>query len=166
VSDRTIRAEPLTRSAFAPFGQVIETAGAEHFPINAGNAERYNDLAKIELDGTNARPLISIFKGKSYSLPYTLRMVERHPFGSQAFYPLQPKPFLVTVAPDNNGTPGKPRAFLTAPGQGINLGMNVWHGTLTPLEGESSFLVIDRAGDGVNLVEHDFDQPWTIVAAT
>ena len=45
----TIRTEPLTREAFAPFGQVIETAGAAHYPINAGMAERYHDLATVDM---------------------------------------------------------------------------------------------------------------------
>jgi ureidoglycolate lyase len=61
---RTITVEPLTREAFAPFGQVIETAGAHHYPINNGMTERYHDLARIELGGTNPRPLISIFRGQ------------------------------------------------------------------------------------------------------
>ena len=33
---RIVTADPLTREAFAPFGDVIEMDGAEHFPINAG----------------------------------------------------------------------------------------------------------------------------------
>jgi ureidoglycolate lyase len=163
---RTIRTEPLTREAFAPFGQVIETAGAHHYPINNGDTERFHDLAHIELGGVNSRPLISILRGKMQALPYTLKLVERHPFGSQAFYPLSPHPFLAIVVPDANGVPGTPRAFLTGPGQGVNLGMNVWHGVLTPLEAVSDFLVVDRGGDGDNLEEHHFAEPWTIVAGT
>ncbi|MEQ1768367.1 MAG: ureidoglycolate lyase [Devosia sp.] len=163
---RTLRTEPLTRDAFAPFGQVIETAGAHHYPINSGNTERFHDLAKIELGGANPRPLISIFRGKPFTLPLTLTLVERHPFGSQAFYPLAPRPFLVVVAPDKNGSPGTPRAFLTAVGQGVNIARNTWHGVLTALQAESEFLVVDRGGDGVNLEEHTFAQPWTIVAGT
>ena len=61
----TILIEPLTAAAFAPFGQVIELAGAEHFAINNGMTERYHDLAKIELGGEQARPMISIFRGQS-----------------------------------------------------------------------------------------------------
>ncbi len=161
-----IRAEPLSRRDFAPFGQVIEMEGAQHYPINAGNTERYHDLAAIQLGGINPRPIISLFRGKPVSLPYVLRLVERHPLGSQAFYPLAPRPFLAIVAPDENGSPGKPHAFLTAPGQGINIGMNVWHGVLTPLEAESDFIVVDRAGEGINLEEYEFDTPWTIVRGT
>lgn len=160
---RTVVIEPLTREAYAPFGQVIETAGAHHFPINNGLTERYHDLAKVELGGVHPRPLISIARGKPYALPLTLKMVERHPLGSQAFYPLSSRPFLSIVAPDEGGEPGKPRAFRCAPGQGINMAMNTWHGVLTPLEEESDFLLIDRGGEGNNLEEYFFDEPWLVV---
>jgi ureidoglycolate lyase len=161
----TIRIKPLTSEAFAPFGQVIEIAGAEHYPINRGMTERYHDLAKIELGGPDPRPLLSILRGKPYALPLELDMVERHPLGSQAFYPLSPHPFLAIVALDQHGTPETPRAFLTAPGQGINLAMNTWHGVLTPLEAEADFLVIDRGGPGNNLEEFFFLEPHTVIAA-
>jgi ureidoglycolate lyase len=164
VNDRIIRTEPLAREAFAPFGQVIAMDGAEHYPINGGNTERYHDLARVELGGVHPRPLISIFRGKPFTFPITLRMVERHPLGSQAFYPLTDAPFLAIVAPDEGGTPGRPRAFLTAPSRGINIAMNCWHGVLTPLEAVSDFLVVDRGGEGTNLEEHHFATPWTIMA--
>jgi ureidoglycolate lyase len=162
---RTIAVEPLTTAAFAPFGQVIEVAGARHYPINAGMTERFHDLARIELGGVEPRPMISIFRGQPYALPLVLQLVERHPLGSQAFYPLSSRPFLVVAAPDEAGAPGTPRAFLTGPGQGVNIAMNTWHGVLTPLEAGSDFLVVDRGGPGNNLEEHHFSAPWTIVRA-
>ena len=162
---RTVFIEPLTREAYAPFGQVIETNGADHFPINGGMTERFHDLAKIELGGPHPRPLLSIARGKPYALPLTLTMVERHPLGSQAFYPLSSRPFLSIVAPDESGTPGTPRAFRAGPGQGINMAMNTWHAVLTPLEEESDFLIVDRGGEGNNLEEHFFAEPYLIVEA-
>lgn len=162
-ASRTIFIEPLTRAAYAPFGEVIETAGAQHYPINAGMTERYHDLAKVELGGVHARPLVSIARGQHYELPLTLNMVERHPLGSQAFHPLTQRPFLSIVAPDEGGVPGRPRAFLTAPGQGINMAMNIWHGVLTPLGETSDFLIIDRGGEGNNLEEYFFEEPYLIV---
>jgi ureidoglycolate lyase len=161
---RTLAAEKLTRAAFAPFGQVIEAEGAVHYPINAGNCERYHDLARIELAGPGARPLLSIMKSSGFALPHAVTLVERHPLGSQAFYPLSDHPFLVVVAPDAGGTPGAPRAFVTAPGQGVNIGMNVWHGVLTPLGPPADFLCVDRGGEGVNLEEFPFAEPWIVVA--
>ncbi|MEO8882063.1 MAG: ureidoglycolate lyase [Devosia sp.] len=154
--------EPLTRDAFAPFGQVIEMEGSDHFPINGGMTERHHDLAKIELGGPDPRPLLSIMRGKPYALPLTLKMLERHPLGSQAFYPLSPHPFLVTVALDHHGTPHSLRAFRTAPGQGVNIAMNTWHAALTTLEAVSDFLVVDRGGDGNNNEEFIFDTPYIV----
>ena len=159
----TLTIEPLTSAAFAPFGQVIETSGAQHYPINNGMTERYHDLARVELGGVHPRPLISIFHGQPYALPLTLKLVERHPLGSQAFYPLSANPWLVIVAEDDAGTPTRLRAFAPAPGQGVNIAMNTWHGVLTPLEAASDFLVIDRGGEGNNLEEHHFDEPWTVI---
>ena len=162
-SDRTIIIEPLTREAYAPFGQVIEIDGAHHYPINGGMTERYHDLARIELGGVHPRPLVSIARGKPYALPLTLKMVERHPLGSQAFYPLAQRPFLSIVAPDEGGTPGRPRAFLAAPGQGVNMAMNTWHGVLTPLGDVTDFLIVDRGGEGNNLEEYFFEPPYLVL---
>ncbi len=159
-----ILVEPLTREAFAPFGQVIAADdSAHHYPINAGMTERYHDLARVELGGVHARPLISIFRGQPYTLPLTLKLLERHPLGSQAFYPLSPRPFLSIVAPDESGVPGRPRAFLVPPHHGVNIAINTWHGVLTPLGEPADFLVVDRGGDGNNLEEYLLDPPLTVV---
>ncbi len=155
--------EPLSREAYAPFGQVIEIEGAHHYPINGGMTERYHDLAKVELGGVHPRPLVSIARGQPYELPLTLAMVERHPLGSQAFYPLSQRPFLSIVAPDEAGVPGRPRAFRCAPGQGINMAMNTWHAVLTPLYDVSDFIIVDRGGEGNNLEEYYFPTPYLVV---
>jgi ureidoglycolate lyase len=159
---REIFVQPLTREAFAPFGDVIEIEGAHNFPINHGMCMRYHDLAKVETIGENARTLISLLHGKPYELPLKLEMVERHPFGSQAFVPLSQNPFLVVAAYEQPDGPSDPVAFLTKPGQGVNVHRNVWHGILTPLEADSDFVVIDRGGDGVNLQEYFYREPFLI----
>ncbi len=159
---KTIIAKPLTKSSFAPYGQVIEKQGSEERVINNGNCVRHHDLAKIELDGPRAEPSINIFCGQPYEMPLLLKMVERHPLGSQAFVPMHDRPFLVVVCPDDNGKPGTPEAFVTEPGQGINLSKGQWHGVLTPLGQEGDFVVIDRVGDGNNLEEYFFDTPFIV----
>jgi len=159
---RIVTAIPLTRAAFAPFGDVIDTDCDTHYPINQGKCERYHDLAKVEAAGENARVLVSIFKGTPYPFPLKLEMVERHPFGSQAFMPLSPAPFLVVVCHDTPDGPGEPHAFITAPGQGVNYKRNLWHAVLTPIENPQDFLVVDRGGDENNLEEHYFSEPWQI----
>lgn len=159
---RTIRTEPLTAAAFAPFGEVLEAAGEPDKLINAGLCGRYHDRAR--LDFGDGRPGISIFDAAPRRLPLELDLVERHPDGSQAFIPMTQAPFLVIVAEDEGGLPGRPRAFLTAPGQGVNFRRGVWHGVLTPLTAPGLFAVVDRIGDGPNLEEHRFETPYLVVA--
>ena len=160
---KTIMARPLTAPAFAPFGDVIALRDAPTKLINQGLCGRHHDLAA--LDFGDGRAGISLFDAKPRTLPYRLDLVERHPDGSQAFIPMSQTSFLVIVAPDNKGTPDTPLAFLTAPGQGINLHRGTWHGVLTPLQAPGLFAVIDRIGDGPNLEEFRFEQPYTVVRA-
>ncbi|WP_028033090.1 ureidoglycolate lyase [Chelativorans sp. J32] len=159
---RKIVAELLTKDAFSPFGDVIEAEEGASFPINNGKTQRFHDLAKVDVVGENARVLVSIARGQPYEFPLALKMVERHPLGSQAFVPLVARPFLVVVCPDEGGRPGGPRAFVTKPGQGVNYARNTWHGVLTPIGEEQDFLIVDRGGDGQNLEEFFFSDPYEI----
>lgn len=147
-------AEPLTADAFAPFGDVIEVRdGVRHYTINAGNTERYHDLARLD-PGSEGRTIVSIFRGQPRTLPFRLERVERHPLASQAFVPLSGRPYLVVVAP-----PGAPpaehdlRVFLARPDQGVNYAPGVWHHPLLALDEVCDFLVIDRSGPGHNCDE-------------
>jgi ureidoglycolate lyase len=159
---RIITAQPLTRENFAEFGDVIDTDWENHYPINGGKAERYHALARPEAAGPNGHVLINIFKGTPYDFPLSLSMVERHPFGSQAFIPLSPRPFVVVVCHDSEDGPGIPHAFVTKPGQGVNYPRNLWHGVLMPFGEPQDFLVVDRGGDGSNLEECHFSRPYEI----
>lgn len=158
-----IRTEPLTQDAFAPFGDVLDVAGDPDRIINQGLCGRYHDRARMDF-GPGGRAGLSIFKAVPRALPYQLDMVERHPEGSQAFIPMSMDPFLVIVAMDEDDTPGCPRAFLTAPGQGINLHRNTWHGVLTPLHAPGLFAVIDRIGDTANLQEYWFPTSFLVAS--
>ena len=157
-----IAAQPLTQAAFAPFGTVIGLRDAPDRLINQGLCGRHHDLARPDI--VNGAAGISLFSAHPRALPYVLEMVERHPLGSQAFLPMYETRFLVVVAPDNGGRPGRPLAFLTAPGEGIQFHRNTWHGVLTPLAPPGLFAVIDRIGEGDNLEEYWFDAPCTVTA--
>ena len=160
---KTIVAKPLTRANFKAYGDVIEMEGAPHYPINNGKTERFHDLAKIEAAGPNAKVLVSLFRGQPYPLPLQLNMVERHPFGSQAFYPLNGNPWLVIVAHDGDDGAMEPEVFLASGTQGVNYPRNQWHGVLTPIDEPQDFIVIDRGGDGANLDEHLYKTPYLII---
>lgn len=153
----TLTPQPLTRAAFAPFGDVIETPGASHFAINSGFAERFHDLASIDVDAAGGRPLVSIFRAQPRPEPLWLTLMERHPLASQAFFPLQDRDWIVVVAggPD----PCQPRAlqaFRAGGRQGVNYARGTWHHPLIVLTPDHEFLVIDRGDDGDNLDERPF----------
>ena len=155
-----LRLRPIDAAAFAPFGDLIDASGDPDRIINEGRCGRFHDRAR--LDFGDGRAGLSLFRAEPRSLPLPLRMVERHPDGSQAFVPMSLDPFLVVVAPDESGRPGTPLALLTEPGQAVNFHRGTWHGVLTPLAGPGLFMVIDRIGPGSNLQEHWFDAPYTI----
>ena len=156
-------AAPLSAAAFAPFGQVLEAAGSPDRIINRGLCGRWHDLARLDFEAGRAG--ISFFRAEPRRLPLTLDLMERHPLGSQAFVPMSGDPYLVVVAPDEDGRPGAPLAFLAAPGQGVNYLRGTWHGVLTPLGRPASFLIVDRIGPGDNLEEFRYPEPWTVTAA-
>ncbi|MGB7432838.1 MAG: ureidoglycolate lyase [Ahrensia sp.] len=164
MTTRAIHPQPLTAHGFSPFGDVLELGQTPTMMINQGLCSRHHDLAQLDfMDGGKAG--ISLFDAQPRALPYTLDMMERHPLGSQAFVPMTHQPFLVIVATDDGDKPATPQAFITAPGQGVNYHRNVWHGVLTPLHAPGLFAVIDRiGGEGSNLQEHWFDQPWIVAA--
>jgi ureidoglycolate lyase len=152
-----IHTEPLTATAFAPFGDVLDATGDFRL-INAGLCQRHHDRAR--LDFGDARPGISVFRAEPRSLPYAFDLIERHPDGSQAFLPMTEHPFLVIVA---LGPTDTPRAFLTNGAQGINLHRGTWHGVLTPLHEPGLFAVVDRIGPTPNLQEHRYPNPFTVI---
>jgi ureidoglycolate lyase len=150
---RNLNPEPLTAQAFAPFGDVIEASDrAERIAINYGFTTRFNDLAGIDVADGGGHAIVSLFRARPLDPPL-LKVFERHPLGSQGFMPLQGRPFLVAVAPAGAFDPAAIRIFRAEGHQGVNYAKGVWHHFLLPLEAESDFLVIDRAGPGDNLDE-------------
>ncbi|MGL3604983.1 ureidoglycolate lyase [Rhizobium sp. G187] len=153
---------PLTASAFAPFGEVIEADPSTMRLINGGTTERFHALFSPEIAGEGARVIVNIFRGQPRAFPYEITMMERHPFGSQSFSPLSGRPFLLAVSLDEDGKPGQPQVFLAAPHQGVNYRRNTWHHPLMAIDAVSDFLVVDRDGPGNNLEEFFFDTPFLI----
>jgi ureidoglycolate lyase len=154
-----IRVEPLTADAFRPFGDVIES-GEVYELINSGTTKKFADLAQIDVATNGGRPCISIYRSTPYEMPLKIRMLERHPLGSQLFMPLHVEPFLVVVAPAGDTVdPSSVRAFLTNGRQGVNYRRGTWHHPLIGLRDSRDFLVVDRGGQGKNCDELFFDSP-------
>lgn len=158
-----IHPEPLTAEAFRAFGDVIETRGRDHFMINNGSTQRFHRLAEVMLGKPDDRGIISIFRAKRLPMPLDVKMLERHPLGSQAFIPLKQNPFLVLVAPAaETPDPAAIRAFITNGTQGVNYHSGVWHHPVLSCVDEDDFLVVDREGEGNNCDEYFFSEETEI----
>ncbi len=165
VGEIILRATPLTAAAFARFGDVIEMTGHQPRTINEGTCRRYDDLAQVDVLERGGRPLISIFEASPRPLPLPIRTLERHPLSSQAFYPLDGRPFLVVVAED--GPPplaARIRVYLSSGVQGVNYRRNTWHHSLIAIDGAARFLVVDRGDADGNCEEIRVDD--AVVLAT
>jgi ureidoglycolate lyase len=144
---------PLTKAGFAPFGDVIEIEDARPVAINQGFAARFDDLANVDVASEGGAVNISIFAATARPRPIVIKLMERHPLGSQAFFPLQERPWLVLVCSDPE-VAASYRAFSASGRQGVNYTRQVWHHPLLVLENDSRFLVVERKGPGHNLDEH------------
>lgn len=156
---RTLTTEPLTPEAFAPYGDVIASTG-ESIPINQGKGWRYLDLAQVDVADDNGRAAISRVVCAPEDAPVPLRLMERHPLGSQAFIPVNGQRYIVVVAPA--GEPPRPEsihAFLANGEQGINYHRGVWHHPMIALDTACDFLEVHRAGPGDNCDESEVSLP-------
>jgi ureidoglycolate lyase len=151
---RLLKPTPLNAKDFAPYGDVLETGqAAEVRHINYGNTDRFHDIARLDLTGRGGKPLISIFRSKPLPRPIPVKVMERHPLSSQAFYPLSGRAYMVVVAAKGDFDPRKLKAFVAEPQQGVNYHAGVWHHYSLALDEVSDFMVIDRGGPEKNCDE-------------
>ena len=154
--------QKITRENFAPFGDLIATDGADFHEINDGNCTRFHDLAKVNIDLEEGRPLLNIFRAKPRAFPLTIEMMERHPIGSQCFVPLNDQTYLVVVCSrDSEPSSENLQAFHVEGNQGVNYAPGTWHFPLIAPTG-GDFLVVDRGGPGENcdIFRFDGDLPF------
>src|SRR6202167_1695385 len=128
VAEILLHASALSADAFKPFGEVIEIEGRSSRWINDDTCRRFDGLAYIDVAERGGRPVLSVFEATPRSLPVQIRALERHPLSSQAFYPLEVRPFLVVVAEAGpTASAGHVQAFVSSGRQGVNYRRNTWH---------------------------------------
>lgn len=146
---RRFAPKPLTAGAFAPYGDVVTSAGRDGRSINAGTSVRV-EMPEPDVLDHDGRPSLSVFRASAVRLPFEVRELERHRLGSQSFLPLGGAPFVVVVAlgdeaPDDDTL----AAFLVDGRRGITFRRGTWHHPLLALE-EGDFAVIERRGVAVD----------------
>ncbi|EYC50373.1 ureidoglycolate hydrolase [Hylemonella gracilis str. Niagara R] len=159
-----LRPAPLSASAFAPFGLVIQHPGGPGRVINAGSAQRW-DLGELSLHAHDGRAALALFRAHARAFPQTLTVLERHALGSQAFIPLGLRRFVIVVAPAGAAPRAQDlSAFITDGQQGIVLAPGVWHHALLAVDA-GDFVVIERAASAVDCDEVDLPQPMVLALA-
>ncbi len=144
--------KPLTRAGFNPYGDVIDTDGVTPKWVNQGFAQRFNDLCKVDVAAGGGSVNVSLFAANPRPKPVAIKLMERHPLGSQAFVPMQNQAWLVLVCDDPMEFSSY-HLFAATGRQGVNYSRNTWHHPLLVFDAASHFIIIDRKGPGNNLEE-------------
>ena len=153
-----VKPKPITKENFKKFGDMITTANIKPLEINNGYAKRYDGIAKLNTKKDNGESTISIFSALKRSFPMKVDMMEKPPLGSQAFIPMKETTFLVFVAPEGDKPDIKKiESFIIPKGIGVNYNPGIWHFPLISTE-DMNFLVVDRLGEGNNLILHDLNK--------
>jgi len=160
----TLNPQPLTPEGFAPYGEVLTSAGRAGRPINAGSSLRV-DLADPDLLADGGHPSLSVFRASAARLPCPARVLERHRLGTQTFVPLAGTPYIVVVALGGDAPRADTLAAFLADGtSGITLARGVWHHPLLALA-DGEFVVLERRGREVDCeLAQVPGGPWTIAA--
>ena len=153
-----IKPKAINKENFKKFGDMITTDDIKPLEINEGYAKRYDGIANLDTKKFKGEAIISIFSALKRSFPMKVDMMEKHPLGSQAFIPMKETTFLVFVAPEGDKPDlNKVEAFIIPKGVGVNYNTGIWHFPLISTE-DMNFLVVDRKGEGDNLVLHDLNK--------
>ena len=161
--EKIIKPIKISKSNFSAYGDLISTDDINPMDINAGYAKRFDDLANVDTSIDGGKTIVSIFSALKRTFPMKIDMMEKHPLGSQAFIPMKETTFLSFVAPQGDFPEiSKIESFIIPPKTGINYKPGIWHFPLISTE-DTNFLVIDRKGEGENLIIHKFEKEKIIL---
>ena len=161
--EKIFKPTKINRKNFNPYGDLISSDDIDYIDINAGYAKRFDNLANIDTLNGEGKTIVSIFFALKRNFPMKIDMMEKHPLGSQAFIPMKETTFLSFVAPPGESPEiGKIQSFIVPPKTGINYKPGIWHFPLISTE-DTNFLVIDRKGNGNNLIIHKFEKEKIIL---
>jgi energy-coupling factor transporter ATP-binding protein EcfA2/ureidoglycolate hydrolase len=158
-----LRIEPLTREAFAPFGEVIETAAPMPSRSTPAPPRAITTWHRWNWPGSRRAPWSTCSKARPGMHRSRSACSNATRLGSQAFYPVDGGRMLIVVAPPGELDESKIRAFISAPDQGVNYARGTWHHPLLCLQHPGRFLVVDRGGDGHNCDEQLLKQPFSVL---
>ena len=154
--------QPLSETAFAPFGHVIAGDVGVGRPINHGSSQRVDLPGALALHAEGGQPVLAVFRARAQTPQGPWHELERHRLGSQSFVPLQGARCIVLVAlGDHTPDPTTLAAFVVAGHQGFTLNAGTWHHPLIALD-DGDFVVLERQGDAVDCEVQHLAAPVTL----
>ncbi len=140
---KQIIAEPLTKEAFAPFGQVIGTHERTPDMSNEGFDYFHNEM---DISNFEVKTTFGWLDMKPKALELT--SLQSLKYSDEGYFPTDGKKSVIPVAPHNPET-GLPdydnlRLFILDKGMGVLVDKHIWHLAPYPLEGVGSFILMVR----------------------
>uniref|UniRef100_A0A9E7ZQ91 Ureidoglycolate lyase n=1 Tax=Bosea sp. NBC_00436 TaxID=2969620 RepID=A0A9E7ZQ91_9HYPH len=139
-----LEVKPVTKSAFEPFGWIVET-GDSGRDANNGTARRHDIHAHAATEiREDSRLVTSIFEAKRQSPGVSVAMLERHVNSTQLIVPLGGEGHVVIVSQaSDDGMPDLSTlaAFSFTASQGMIYRRGVWHHPIMAVGSNASFLV-------------------------
>ena len=133
---RSVTLRDIAADLFAPYGELLESPG---------NAARLDHAAEIANHRPAARANLAVVRAEPAPVRLEITELERHPWSSQAFIPIDVEQYLVVVARDDGG--GRPdlatlAAFRVSGRQGISYRAGIWHFGMTTLKRSGIFAML------------------------
>jgi ureidoglycolate lyase len=143
-SPRALQIRAVTKTAFEPFGWIVET-GEFGRPANNGTAYRHDIHAHAAADvQAGSRLVTSIFEARRHGPSPAVTMLERHVNSVQMIVPLDGAGHIVIVAENSpDGTPdfSTLAAFSFSATQGMIYRRGLWHHPIMAVGSDARFLV-------------------------
>ncbi|WP_050900876.1 ureidoglycolate lyase [Oceanicola sp. S124] len=131
------RARPLTAEAFAPYGEVARAGEGQVKQIRDGQARLSKSPAAFPHLPEAPAAALDFYEVQPNALPLRASMIERHPFSTQLFCPMQGGRWLVAVWPEGPG--GAVEAFVAGPGDVVTYRPGIWHHGVVALDRPATF---------------------------
>jgi ureidoglycolate lyase len=131
-----IKSKPITQHAFRPFGSLLKS------PKSGG---RENFAAELVNKRLSAKTNLALVRSNPAPNKFAVDQLERHPFSTQTFLPLDVGRYLVVVCEsDASGNPdlGTVQAFECEGTQGVSYAVGVWHLGMQTLDAPGVFAML------------------------
>lgn len=168
LTTNVIKARQMTIEAYRPYGNIISAGDSVPFkPANNGTARRFNHLCNLEnLRKESAQLNVCIFRCQpTIKLPLEIKLLEKHPYSTQAFLPMSTTGRYLTVVALGGETPDLSTlaVFITEGAQGVSYKPGVWHYPMTVLEEQLDFTcLIHEDGSPDDCIIYSLSEPFLI----